>query len=86
MMGMAPWVFKSLLVLSEERKLGPGRASFYRWLWERAAQRDIQAFAFSESGHGRPLPGLDEKGTGTREPCLRQSARALGGAGSASGR
>lgn len=85
-MGMAPWVSRSLLVLSGERKLRPGRASFHRWLWERAARaarRDIRAFAFSDSGRGKPLPGL---GTGTREPCLLQSERALGGAGSASGR
>lgn len=88
-MGMAPWVSRSLLVLSGERKLRPGRASFHPWLWERAARaarRDIRAFAFSDSGRGKPLPGLDEKGTGTREPCLLQSERALGGTGSASGR
>lgn len=85
-MGMAPWVSRSLLVLSGERTLRPGRASFHRWLLERAARaarRDIRAFAFSDSGRGKPLPGL---GTGTREPCLLQSERALGGAGSASGR
>lgn len=85
-MGMAPWVSKSLLVLSGERKLRPGRASFHGLALGKSCSERHRAFAFSESGRGKPLPGLDEKGTETREPCLLQSERALGGAGSASGR
>lgn len=51
-------------------------------LLERTAETDVQAFAFSGSGRGKPHLSLDERGVGILGLC---SLRGLGAWGMASG-